>query len=72
MYSVLEAHPEFLATDNDEGLSRVQSWKPERNYAYLMESTSLEYFTERICNVTRVGDLIDERNYAIGMRKRRL
>lgn len=72
MYSVLEAHPEFLAKDNDEGLSRVHSWKPEKNYAYLMESTSLEYFTERTCNVTRVGDLIDERNYAIGMRKRRL
>lgn len=58
-------HPELLVDNNEEGLKRVQT----ENYAYLMESTSLEYYTERICNVTRVGDLIDERNYAIGMRK---
>lgn len=37
--------------------------------AYLMESTSLWYYTERNCNVTQIGDLIDTRNYAIGMRK---
>lgn len=34
-----------------------------------MESTSLLYYTERNCNVTQVGPLIDHRNYAIGMRK---
>lgn len=37
--------------------------------AYLMESTSLEYYTQRNCDVTQVGDLIDDRNYAIGMAK---
>lgn len=37
--------------------------------AYLMESTTLLYYTERNCDVTMVGDLIDDRNYAIGMRK---
>lgn len=34
-----------------------------------MESTSLLYYTERNCNVTQVGPLIDHRNYAIGMKK---
>lgn len=61
----MSMHPELLVDENDEGLRRVQT----ENYAYLMESTSLLYYTERICNVTMVGDLIDDRNYAIGMRK---
>lgn len=57
MYGILDV---ICVTRN-----RVQT----ENYAYLMESTSLQYFTERYCNVTMVGDLIDDRNYAIGMRK---
>lgn len=72
MYKVLQAHPEFLAEDNDQGLSRVFSWKPDRNYAYFMESTSLEYYTERNCTVVKIGENIDERDYAIGMRKSKL
>lgn len=68
MRKYMETHPNSMVADNDEGLRRVHN----EDYAYLMESTSLEYYTERICNVTRVGDLIDERNYAIGMRKGKL
>lgn len=37
--------------------------------AYLMESTSLLYYTERNCDVTMVGGLINDENYSIGMRK---
>lgn len=62
------ANPSVLVYENDEGLRRAQN----ENYAYLMESTSLQYYTERFCNVTQVGDLIDDRNYAIGMRKGKL
>lgn len=65
MYKVMMANPSVLVEENDEGLLRTQN----ENYAYLMESTSLQYYTERFCNVTQVGDLIDDRNYAIGMRK---
>lgn len=68
MYKVMMANPSVLVYENDEGLRRAQS----ENYAYLMESTSLQYYTERFCNVTQVGDLIDDRNYAIGMRKGKL
>lgn len=66
MYQVMmkNAH-DVLVHENDDGLRRAQN----ENYAYLMESTSLQYYTERFCNVTQVGDLIDDRNYAIGMRK---
>lgn len=61
----MSTNPDLMVDENDEGLLRTQN----ENYAYLMESTSLLYYTERICNVTMVGDLIDDRNYAIGMRK---
>lgn len=65
MYNVMKNNPDVFVEENHEGLSRAQN----ENYAYLMESTSLLYYTERVCNVTMVGDLIDDRNYAIGMRK---
>lgn len=65
MYNVMKNDQSVLVDENHEGLARAQN----ENYAYLMESTSLNYYTERICNVTMVGDLIDDRNYAIGMRK---
>lgn len=65
MHKVMMLHPELLVEDNAAGLRKVQT----EEYAFLMESTSLQYYTERYCNVTMVGDLIDDRNYAIGMRK---
>lgn len=65
MYNVMKNNPDVFVEENHEGLNRAQN----ENYAYLMESTSLLYYTERVCNVTMVGDLIDDRNYAIGMRK---
>lgn len=42
-----------------------------RNYstAFLMESSSILYETERKCNLTQVGDRLDDKNYGIGMRK---
>lgn len=34
-----------------------------------MESTSIEYLTERNCMVTQIGGLLDEKGYGIAMRK---
>lgn len=34
-----------------------------------MESSSILYETERKCNLTQVGDKLDDKNYGIGMRK---
>lgn len=65
MYEVMKNNKDLLVKENKDGLRKAQT----ENYAYLMESTSLQYYTERFCNVTQVGDLIDDRNYAIGMRK---
>lgn len=59
------SHQDWMVDSNEDGLKKAQN----ENYAFLMESTSLEYYTERFCDVAMVGDLIDDRNYAIGMRK---
>lgn len=54
-----------LTKSNDEGLERVK----KGGYAFFMESSSIEYYTERTCNLTQVGDQLDDKAYGIGMRK---
>lgn len=41
----------------------------ENDYAFLMESSSIEYVTERHCEVTQVGGLLDDKGYGIAMKK---
>jgi len=50
---------------NNEGVERVQ--KGKGNYAFLMESTSIEYVIERTCELTQVGGLLDSKGYGIAM-----
>ncbi|KAJ7996851.1 hypothetical protein DPEC_G00222810 [Dallia pectoralis] len=47
----------------EEGISRVLN----SNYAYLLESTMIEYHRQRNCNLTQVGGLLDTKGYGIGM-----
>lgn len=67
MYDYMIRHEHLLTNDNKEGLDKVLD--KDQNYAFLMESSTILYHTERICNLTQIGDLIDDKNYAIGMRK---
>lgn len=54
MWAAMEsARPSVFTSSNDEGRERVA--KGKRQYAYLMESTSLEYITERNCDLTQIG-----------------
>uniref|UniRef100_A0A3B4AQ31 Glutamate receptor n=1 Tax=Periophthalmus magnuspinnatus TaxID=409849 RepID=A0A3B4AQ31_9GOBI len=46
----------------DEGIHRVLT----SDYAFLMESTTIEYVTQRNCNLTQIGGLIDSRAYGVG------
>lgn len=61
----MEKHPEFMVNENNLGVDRVQN----ENYAFLMESTSIEFVIERLCGLSQVGDQLDEKGYGIGMRK---
>lgn len=37
------------------------------SYAYLMESTTIEYVVERNCDLTQVGGMLDSKGYGIAM-----
>ncbi|XP_044732050.1 glutamate receptor ionotropic, kainate 2-like isoform X2 [Chrysoperla carnea] len=65
MYEYMQNIPGVMFDDNDKGVTRVKT----TNYAYLMESTSIEYITQRDCDLQQVGDLLDDKGYGIAMRK---
>ncbi|KAI2665661.1 Glutamate receptor ionotropic, kainate 2 [Labeo rohita] len=46
----------------EEGIHRVLT----SDYAFLMESTAIEFVTQRNCNLTQVGGLIDSKAYGVG------
>ncbi|GIY86729.1 glutamate receptor ionotropic, kainate 2 [Caerostris extrusa] len=55
------ARPSVFTQSNSEGKQRVLSG----NYAFLMESTSIEYETHRNCELTQIGGLLDTKGYGI-------
>lgn len=54
-----------MPSDNEEGVKRVE----KENYAFLMESTTIEYVVERHCTLAQVGSLLDDKGYGIAMKK---
>lgn len=67
MYKFMMDNPDLMTSSNPEGLERVQT----EDYAFLMESTSIEYLAERHCDVAQVGGLLDDKGYGIAMPKSR-
>ncbi|CAH0720303.1 unnamed protein product, partial [Brenthis ino] len=60
-----EMKKQEMPKNNTVGIQKVK----EDNYAFLAESTTIEYTTERDCEVIRVGDLLDSKGYGIAMKK---
>ncbi|XP_037026038.1 glutamate receptor ionotropic, kainate 2-like [Bradysia coprophila] len=66
MWAAMEsAEPSVFAQNNEEGVDRVK--RGNRMYAFLMESTLIEYHSNRNCNLTQVGGLLDSKGYGIAM-----
>ena len=63
MWSFMESNerPVFLKT-SQEGIDRVLN----DNYAFLMESTMIDYNIQRNCELMQVGGLLDSKGYGIG------
>ena len=62
MWSFMEsARPSVFVESNDKGVERVK----KGDYAFLMESTSIEYIVERECDLYQVGGLLDSKGYGI-------
>lgn len=59
------ARPSVFTSSNMEGVDRVV--KGKGSYAFLMESTSIEYVIERNCELTQVGGMLDSKGYGIAM-----
>ena len=56
-----------LKPTNKAGMERVLNGNG--NFAFLMEQKSIEYYTGKNCQLTQIGDLLNERNYAIALPK---
>ncbi|XP_037042024.1 glutamate receptor ionotropic, kainate 2-like [Bradysia coprophila] len=66
MWSAMEsAEPSVFVASNKDGEERVA--KSKRKYAFLMESSSIEYIVARNCNLTQIGGLLDSKGYGIAM-----
>lgn len=64
IYKFMEDHKTYVRS-NEDGKERVE----QGNFAFFMESTSIEYITERNCNQTQIGSPLDSKNYGIATRK---
>ncbi|MPC79830.1 Glutamate receptor ionotropic, kainate 2 [Portunus trituberculatus] len=66
MFTFMESqNPTVYTKSNEEGVKRVQ--KSDGQYAYMMESSSIEYITERYCDLTQVGGPLDSKSYGIAL-----
>lgn len=65
MYKYMSQHENLLCKDNKIGEEKAT----KEDYAFLMESSSIDYIIERNCKLTQVGELLDDKNYGIAMRK---
>lgn len=64
-------NPNLLTETNQEGVQRVVDSDVNSGvtYAFLMESTSIEYNIVRECKLQMVGEPLDEKGYGIAMVK---
>nr|CAD7395568.1 unnamed protein product [Timema cristinae] len=66
MYRFMMEHKnEVTVKENKDGVEKVK----KGGYAFLMESSSIDYITQRNCNLTRIGNLLDDKGYGIAMKK---
>lgn len=65
MWEFMKANPDVFMQSNEQGKERVI----QGNYVFLMESASIEFTIERVCNLTQVGGLLDSKGYGIASRK---
>lgn len=62
MWSFIESRrAETLLDSNPKGVERVK----KGDFAFLMESTAIEYTVERNCDLSQVGSLLDQKGYGI-------
>ena len=61
----MSQNPNVLTRSNKAGVERVL--REDGGYAFMMESTAADYVVERVCELTQVGGLLDNKGYGIGL-----
>merc|ERR1739848_372354 len=61
MWVFMDSDKKNFVDSNADGVERVH--KENGKYAFLMESTSVEYVIERQCELTQIGSLLDSKGY---------
>ena len=67
MWNYMHTHTDVFTKSNSLGIERVK--ESTGRYAFLMESSSIEYIMERDCDLAKVGGELDSKSYGIGMKK---
>lgn len=61
MWDFMTQNPENFVPSYEEGKERVMTG----DYAFLMESTMIDYMVQRDCNLVQIGGLLDSKGYGI-------
>ena len=68
LYRVMSKNAEdVMVSSNKEGIDKVL--RDQGGYAFFMESTTIEYVTERYCQLQQVGGLLDSKSYGIAVQQ---
>ena len=66
MWAYMESgKPSVFVKNYEQGIARVK----RGGYAFLMESTVLDYVVQRDCNLTQIGGLLDSKGNFIEKKK---
>lgn len=61
----MKSHNNIFMKSNAKGVEKVLN----EDYAFLMESTSLEYEVQQNCNLTQIGGVLGSKGYSIALQK---
>ena len=63
-----EWQDKWMVSENSDGIRLAKT----ENYAFIMESSSIEYIENRECELQQAGPLIDQKSYAIAYAESKL
>ncbi|XP_072382909.1 glutamate receptor ionotropic, kainate 2-like [Diabrotica undecimpunctata] len=64
--NMIQAKPSVFEDTNPDGVQRVRTTK-NNLYAFLMESTQIEYEVETKCDLKQIGGTLDSKSFGIAM-----
>ena len=66
MWKAMErGQDEVMVSSNQAGIDKVL--QEQGTYAFFMESTTIEYQTERDCRLQQIGGKLDSKSYGIAL-----